>query len=284
LGLCIKGYGDIVTATLSVTPGVSVRSNIPLPQETEKNTAARAALQVLETVEADCGVFLDIEKGIPLGSGIGGSAASAAAGAWAVNVALGHPLDKTELVAAVLEGEAAASGGYHGDNALPALFGGLVLTSPVKPADYRLIALNRSLFIALLLPQITVLTAEARSILPESVPLRTAVENAGDLAFMIHALATGAYERVADYMMRDRLVEPARGAQFPFYEDVRTSAIAAGAWACAITGSGPAMFALAPSEKTAQAVAKAMITAASQASVEAVGKVTTPDLEGVRTL
>ncbi len=285
LGICIEGWGDTVTATRKEGHGITVDSNILLPQEPAKNTASWAAHQVLSAVDAGCGVHLYVEKGIPLGSGIGGSAASAAAAAWATNLMLGQPLDKPDLVNAVLEGEAIASDGVrHGDNVLPALFGGMVLTSPSNPADYRLIPLSRSLHLALLLPDLRVFTADARAILPSHVSLRAATENAGDLAFQIHDFITGNYERVGCYMMRDRLVEPVRSAKLPFYAEARARAVAAGAWGCALTGSGPAMFALAPDECTARAVAVAMVAAAVAAGIAASGFVTASDMEGVRTV
>ena len=272
-----------MTAVMSDAPGITVQSSALLPLDAAKNTAARAGQRVLEAIGADCGVHLDIEKGIALGSGIGGSAASAAAGAWAVNMLLGVPLAKHEMVDAVLEGEALASGGeWHGDNVLPALFGGLVLTSPLDPSDYRPVSLLRPLHIALLLPSLTVLTADARDILPARVPFRVAVENASDLAFMIQTLTTGDYETVGVYMMRDRLVEPARSALLPFFEEARAGAMAAGAWAAAITGSGPAMFALAPDGHVARAAADAMVRATAKHGVAAQGVVTTPDFRGVR--
>ena len=175
LGLCIAGVGDTVTATKTGPHGVTLECNMPLPEKPEKNTAGRAAQWVLQAAEASCGVHLSINKGIPLGSGIGGSAASAAAGAWATNLVLGHPFEKEELVEAVLTGESVASGGArHGDNALPALFGGMVLTSSSDPADYRKIPLSRPLHIALLMPELAILTSGARSMLPPQVPLKAA--------------------------------------------------------------------------------------------------------------
>ena len=247
LGLCFKGPSDTVKATLTNGREVTVSSDVSLPADPMKNTAGRAAKCVLDAAEATCGIHLKIKKGITIGSGIGGSAASAAAGAWATNLALGRPLEKVDLVKAVLEGESVASGGaYHGDNALPSLLGGLVLTSPVCPSDYRQIKLKEPLFITILLPKHPILTAEARSILPDAIPMRTAVENASDLALLLYALSEGDYADAGRYMMRDRIAEPARSTLLPFYEDVRAAAMKAGAWACAITGSGPAMFATAP--------------------------------------
>ncbi|MFB3132987.1 MAG: homoserine kinase, partial [Rhodothermales bacterium] len=123
LGLCLSGLGDVVEAWLTDEPGVQVvigegTVEAPTPTDPAKNTAARAASVVLAQAEVSQGLVLCIRKGIELGSGIGGSAASAAAGAWAANEVLGLPFRKEDLVRAVLEGEAVASGSLHGDNAL----------------------------------------------------------------------------------------------------------------------------------------------------------------------
>src|SRR5690625_6468989 len=93
---------------------------------------------------SDLGLDLEIEKQVPFGSGIGGSAASAVAGAWATNMALGEPFTKEQLVDAVLAGEAVASGSFHGDNVLPALFGGLVMVSSSEPSRYRRVKSGRA--------------------------------------------------------------------------------------------------------------------------------------------
>ena len=285
MGLCIRGLGDIVEARLTDTPGIEVRcaGKCRLPTDPLQNTASRAALMVLKQARATRGMALTIRKGIPLGSGVGGSAASAVAGAWAANLLLGAPFDKAGLVEAVLDGEAAASGGVrHGDNALPALFGGLVLSSPVNPSDYRNIPLARPLPIALLLPRIKILTSEARRMLPSAVPFSSAVENASDLSFLVHAFATGDWDRLGPYMMRDRFVEPVRAGQVPCYEAVREAALSAGAYGCALTGSGPAMFAMAPTRFAAEEALEAMLRAADDAGVDAGGFVTEADGEGVR--
>ena len=65
-------------------------------------------------------------QGLPLGSGMGSSAASAAAGACAVNALFGSPLTKEQLILPGLTSEATVSG-YHADNIAPALLGGFVL-------------------------------------------------------------------------------------------------------------------------------------------------------------
>ena len=287
LGLCLEGLGDVVEAWLTDTPGVQVEIGegtvaAPIPIDPAKNTAARAAVVVLQQAGAGRGLVLRIGKGIPLGSGVGGSAASAVAGAWAANVLLGQPFEKQALVRAVLSGEALASGSEHGDNVLPALFGGLVLTSPTDPAYHRHIALPRALPMAVVLPQIEILTSEARALLPDAVPFRHAIHNAADLAFMLDAFREGDWATVGRHMMNDRLVEPVRAGLVPCYDAVRQAAMEAGAYGCALTGSGPAMFALAETPAGAAHVLAAMQAACQTHGIDAEGLVTEAASEGVR--
>lgn len=66
------------------------------------------------------------QQGLPLGSGMGSSAASAGAGACAVNLLFGNPLSDQQLILAGLVSEASVSG-YHADNIAPAIMGGFTL-------------------------------------------------------------------------------------------------------------------------------------------------------------
>ncbi len=287
LGLCLANVGDYVDAWLTATPGVRVLQGkgaiaADTPADPAKNTAARAASLVLRQADAAQGIVLRIRKGIALGSGIGGSAASAVAGAWAANALLGTPFGKDDLVEAVLAGEAVASGCRHGDNVLPALFGGLVLVSPTDPARYRRLALPRALPLAVVLPGIEILTQQARSLLPAQVPLRDAVGNAADLAFLLDAFRAGDWAAVGRQVMQDRLVEPVRARLVPCYEAIRQAALSAGAHGCALTGSGPAMFAVAETPGEAAQALEAMQNACRHAGLDAGGFTTEAGLEGVR--
>ena len=282
LGLCLAGLGDRVTATRTDAPGVALAGPAHLPTAPEENTAGRAALRVLEASGLDGGLRLEIEKGVPLGSGVGGSAASAVAGAWAANAALGRPFEKEDLVEAVLDGEVAASGSRHGDNVLPALFGGLVLTSPADPAAYRRLALPDPPPLAVVIPHVEVLTRRARAVLPEVVAHKTASTQAAELGFLLTALLDGDWAAAGRHLMRDRLAEPHRAPLVPVYDAVRAAAIDAGAAGCALTGSGPALFALPGAGADADALLEAMLAASRAGAVEAHGWVATVDPEGVR--
>ncbi|GAB5536735.1 MAG: homoserine kinase [Rubricoccaceae bacterium] len=284
LGLCITGLGDHIDARATETPGVTIQSASALPMDPAKNTAGRAALDVLRRADADIGLELTIHKGIPLGSGIGGSAASAVAGAWAANEVLGRPFTKRQLVGSVLEGEHAASNHYHGDNVLPALLGGLVLVSPSDPTDFRQLDLPSPPEIAVVLPHVEVLTREARAVLPATVPHGDASAQAAELAFLLTALRDGDWESAGRHLMRDRLAEPHRTRLVPVYDAVKRAALDAGSWGCALTGSGPAMFALPGASSSAQTVLNAMLEASRAGDVEAEGWIAEMDIEGVRTL
>lgn len=289
LGLCIQGLGDRIEAWRREQPGVALIAanglpGMPVPTDAAANTAAVAAAAVLRQTGARHGVTLHLHKGLPSGSGLGSSAASAVAGAWAANLLLDHPLPREALVEAVLEGEAVASGSRHGDNVLPALLGGLVLVSASDPTCYRRIPLPAPLYIALILPRVAILTRTAREILPRQVSLQDAVHNASALAFLIDAFRAGDWETVGRWMMADRIVEPIRATLVPCYESVRWAALSAGAFGCALTGSGPAMFALARSALHAQQVLSAMREACLESGVEVEGYVTAASFEGVRQL
>ncbi len=284
LGLCLTGLGDRLTAHRTDAPGVTIQAGPSVPTDPDANTAGRAAAQVLREADAQTGVLLQIEKGIPLGSGVGGSAASAVAGAWAVNEILGRPFAKEDLVGAVLEGEVAASGSYHGDNVLPALFGGLVLVSPSDPTAYRRIPLAEPPSLAIVIPHVEVLTRQARAVLPATVPHKTASAQAAELAFLLTALQAGDWAEVGTHLMRDRLAEPHRKALVPVYDAVKEAALEAGAAGCALTGSGPAMFAVPGEGADVQTILDAMVAASRAGAIDAHGWVAEVDTEGVRTL
>ena len=288
VGLCIAGVQDVVEAWYGEGEGRGVEVvqgeggvQVEVPLDPAKNTAAVAAHAVLERAGVDRPITLRLTKGIGIGSGVGSSAASAVAGAWAANVLLGTPFSKEELVEAVLVGEQVASGSLHGDNVLPALFGGLVLVSSSDPADYRQLALPRTLPVALIQPDLHVFTREARAMLPGDVPLQDAVHTASALARMVDAFHAGDWEAVGQLMMQDRLVEPVRAQLVPCYQGVRQNALEAGALGCALTGSGPAMFAIAETEAAAEPVLEAMLRACRDAGIEVSGLVTSADPKGV---
>jgi homoserine kinase len=283
LGMCLAGLGDTVEVWQVPEPGIRITSEPStdsVPNDPEYNTAAAAARVVLNRLAPGTGLEMRIHKGIQPGSGLGSSAASAVAGAWATSVLLGGPPNRASVIGAVLEGERVVSGAPHGDNVLPSLFGGLVLVSPGDPLRWRRLPIGGNVALAVVRPDVTILTREARAMLPNKVPLADAVRNAASLAFLVDAFRAGDMETVGQCIEEDRLVEPVRARLVPSFEAIRRAAKEAGALGCALTGSGPAMFAICIDDTSARRVAQAMHEAAGEGDVRSI--VTHVDPKGAR--
>ncbi len=285
LGIALEGMGDVVEVFKTDEPGVTVHPGGGVwepPTTVNENTAARAVVRILER-HPGCrhGLGLRIVKGIRPGSGLGSSAASASAAALgALTILSGGP--KSEAVDAALEGEAGVSGARHGDNVLPALFGGAVLTFASDPERYRLVTIPCEVHFAVVRPDVRVLTKEARALLPDQVPLRDAVHNASALAFLIDALRSGDLEAFGHAVEQDRLVEPVRARLVPGYDQILGAAREAGALGAALTGSGPAMFAVASDRKAAETICSAMLQATRDVGHGVTGLATSVDVHGAR--
>lgn len=262
LGFAIHRPGDEIIGRFSSTPGLTITKIVgdqgKLPFEPEKNTAGVAALRLMEHLGVDRGIEIEIHKGIPIGSGMGSSACSAVAGALVVNELLDAPLTKQELLPFALAGEAIASGGaIHADNVGPCLLGGMVLVRSNDDQDTICIPVPDQLFAAIVLPELQILTADARNILRREIPLHDTITQLGNLGGMIAGLMQGDFGLIGR-SLKDVLAEPYRKQLIPGFEEVKTAAIEAGALGCSISGAGPAVFALCEGDKAAFAVGIAM--------------------------
>jgi homoserine kinase len=286
-GLCISGIADEVEAERAATDGVKVGCVTGLDEgipTDASNTAAVGAQLVLERSGKGGGLLLKLKKGIRIGSGIGGSAASAVAGAVAANEVLGRPLSKQEVLAAGLEAEQSAAGAIHGDNVIPCTLGGFILTTPGDPSLFQRYEVSEALQVSLLLPAVKVLTEEARTILPELVPLTDAVVTAAAAAHVVGALLAEDWPALGHAIMRDLLVEPERAKLIGFYSAVREAALKAGAYGCALSGSGPAMFAVSDSKDKAGRITHAMLDTLRAVGYDGSGRVVHADNRGVRVM
>ena len=228
-----------------------------LPLETEKNVAGVAILALLNKVDAKCGFEVEIHKNIKPGSGIGSSAASSAGAVFGVNKLLGEPFTLQELVPFAMEGERLASGTAHADNVAPALLGGFTLVRSYAPLDIIKIDAPKELYATVIHPQIEVKTSDSRSVLKQTVSLKQAVTQLGNLGGLISGLHTENYELIGR-SLHDEIVEPYRSILIPEFENVKKAALNAGALGSGISGSGPSIFALSKTKKNAKSVGKAM--------------------------
>jgi len=260
LGFAVDALGDRVTVTRRDAPGVAISAisgtSTELPLEPERNTAGRALMSLHQELGVSFGLDMQIEKGIPLGSGLGGSAASAVAAVVAANALLAQPVGKLELLKFAMQGEAVASGSLHVDNITPSLYGGLVLTVGIEQPRVKSIPVPSGIRAVIVHPHMFLSTKQARAILRRSVDLSDFVWQTANLAGFI----SGCYTNDLDMIrasFEDVVIEPQRQALIPGFADVRRAAMSAGALGCSISGAGPAMFAWAL-EARAAAVRDAM--------------------------
>ena len=214
-----------------------------LPTDPSKNTATVSIQQYLKHLGLSQGFTLTLHKKMPLGSGMGSSAASSVAGVVAANKLLGEPLAESDLLPFAMEGERIACGSAHADNVAPALYGGLVLIRSYDPLDVIRIATPDDLFCTLIHPKIQIRTEDARAIMKRQIALPKAVQQWGNLAGLIAGFLQKDYALIAR-SMQDVIAEPVRSILIPGFNNVRQAALDSGVLGFSISGSGPSMFAL----------------------------------------
>ncbi|HEY2941951.1 MAG TPA: homoserine kinase, partial [Vicinamibacteria bacterium] len=267
-GIAFTGLGDTVRASRTEAPGVRVAavSDERIPTDPLRNTAALGAAAVIKRagLEREAGIELRVEKGLPLAAGMGGSAASAVAGALAAHELLKTRLDRIELLMAAIDAEAIASG-RHADNAAPCLFGGAVIVAGLDPPEVTPVRVHESLGLVFVTPAYEVATAEARKVLPAEVPRADAVGQAARLALLVLGLERGDADLVRRAIW-DRIAEPKRAPLYPGYPQARTAGLEAGALGVAVSGAGPTLVALALREAR-EAVAAALVEGYAKAGI-----------------
>jgi homoserine kinase len=246
LGQAFDALQDVVTAHREPEPGVrlgKVSGRLThLPDTAERNTALAAAKALLDSAGAKFGVRLDIEKGVPLSAGMGGSAASAVAAAVAVNALLDKPCPHEELLLFSLEGERVSSDPPPWDNVMASLLGGLVIAARLEAGQVRRIPAPSGLVSIIAHPDAEIETRAARGILRPSVAMETVVDHSRRLAAFVAGCAADDHELIRAGL-EDVLVEPQRRYLLPALPAVKAAALQAGALGCSFSGSGPSMFA-----------------------------------------
>jgi len=271
LGFPIEGVGDQVTVNRVSKPGVEITSITgtvtTLPLDSNKNTATVGLLQMLKDVNANFGFSVSIEKGIPMSSGMGGSASSSVAAVVAANAVLDQPFPIDKLFHYAMLGEQVASGGLHGDNIAPCLYGGLTLCRSISPADIIKIPAPNGIFCVLVHPDIKVSTAESRAGLRKEVSLKDHVLQTAAFGGLI----AGCFQNDLALIQRsfqDIIIEPQRASQIPGFIEAKAAALKTGAIGCAISGSGPSVFAWARTKSDAVAIQSAMLKAFAQKNMK----------------
>lgn len=272
LGFAIDEPGDVVSLRRTREKNVSVVSITgdggKLPRDPARNTAAVAAAGFLKSIGSPFGVEIALEKRMPLSSGLGSSAASAVAAAFAANLLAGSPVPVRDLLPFTIEAERVACGSAHADNVAPSLLGGFVLIRSYTPLDVVEMPVPAGLACAVAHPHTELRTEDARRVLKKEIRLADAIRQWGNLAALVAALYNGDLGLLGR-SLQDVVAEPARSLLIPGFDAVKAAALGAGALGCSISGSGPSVFALCATTETAARAGKAMAAAFRDAGLAA---------------
>jgi homoserine kinase len=254
---------------VTVDPGPGAPPEL---QDPGLNLVTRAyALTCAELGVSATGVHFLCANNIPIGRGMGSSAAAALSGVLIASALHQAPWDENDVLdrAAALEG--------HRDNVAAALLGGLAICAPGTPAVQM--PVPDELRAVLFIPERPFATAEARKVVPTEFSRADAIFNASRCALLVRALAVGDHAGLG-VAMQDRWHQDARFVLMPGAKALVEAAIDAGAFGAALAGAGPSVIALTPLET--EPIANAMALAALYAGVPGELMVLSPQNYGTR--
>ncbi len=210
------------------------------PLNPEKNTAGLSIMKIMDDKNINEKINIYIEKGVPIGLGLGSSGASSSAAVKAFNELFDLNLNKDEMIYYSMYGEIAAAGSAHPDNVSSGIYGGLTLITSSDPLRVKKIDINYDLKLLLIIPDVSMYnkTRYARSLVPKQIDIRDHVKNSGYLATLIYGFTSGDRDSIR-YGMNDGIVEKARSAMFSYYYDIKEKAIKNNAISVCVSGAGP---------------------------------------------
>lgn len=252
--------------------------------EPEDNVAWVVANHLLrEFVQAKNLVFsidLTLHKYLPVSSGLGSSAASGVASVKAIVELLELDLSERDLVRALELGEQHTCGTAHPDNVVPSFFGGFYFLCPRYDEDgtdgmvYQLRGCERLISVVLKQRNVSITTRDARErvrrymqkqyLSPDIEPselLEFAAMTAAKAADMVRSVLSGDLKRIGWIMSHNEHLEASRGPAIPKFDEIKRAALAAGAFGCSISGSGPSIVAVTDDMDSAQSIRDAMVAA-----------------------
>lgn len=256
-GFAVEAPADEVIVTITETPGVTIKQitgdDGRLPMDPAKNTSSTAVQAFLNEISSSYGAEIVLHKKLPLGSGMGSSAASSVAALVAINQLYDNPYTREQLLPFAMEAERIACGSAHADNVAPALLGGFVLIRSYSPLDVTKIPTPQGLFCTLVHPHMELKTEDSRRVLKSAIPMRDAITQWGNIAGLVVGLMKPDFGLITR-SLQDVIAEPIRSVLIPGFDDIKEIALSNGALGSGISGSGPTIFCLSTSAEIATKV------------------------------
>ena len=180
-------------------------------------------------------IELHIENEIPIGKGLGSSAAALTAGV----VIADRYLDLRWKPLRILDEAARLEG--HPDNVAACVLGSIVASAIDAGGVARTVRLNMptQFGVGVVVPDFMLSTAQARSVLPDCYTRADAIFNVQRAALLVAALATGTTSAFPA-ALEDRFHQPHRAALVPGLDDI-LKLRAPGLLGCALSGAGPSI-------------------------------------------
>ncbi|MCL5787776.1 MAG: homoserine kinase [Candidatus Thermoplasmatota archaeon] len=222
-GICFNNFYDEMTLSVEYDQDIPVKivhDNRDI--EVNKNTAGSVINEIRSLYNIKEKVKVSLIKGIPIGRGLGSSAASAAAAAVAMNEMFGIGMSKTELAFLSGNAEVVSSGSPHWDNASASVFGNCTFNTSIDPFKVSNFKVSSKLFFGIIMPEIIIYrkTFTARSMLPESIPLKTAISMSRNITALMESLKNGDMKILAQ-VMKKAIVDNYRIKMFPYLDELR---------------------------------------------------------------
>lgn len=256
-GFAVEAPADEVIITLKDRSGVVIKEIMGddgrLPLESTRNTAGVAVQAFLKEIESNQGAEIILHKKLPLGSGMGSSAASSVAALIAINHLYNNPFSREQLLPFAMEAERIACGSAHADNVAPSLLGGFVLIRSYAPLDVAKIPTPAGLYCTLVHPHLELKTEDSRRVLKSSIQMKDAITQWGNIAGLVVGLMKPDYGLITR-SLQDVVAEPIRSVLIPGFDTIKAVAVKNGALGCGISGSGPTIFSLSTDYEIAKRV------------------------------
>lgn len=213
----------------------------------EENLIYQAFTKTLKHLDKSVkGISIKVQSDVPFARGLGSSACCIVAGIQGANALFGSPLNKYDIfkIATDMEG--------HPDNVAPAIFGGLCVSFIEDSTPYMMkFVPHKELFFVSIIPNYSLLTQEAREILPNILSYDLATYHMGRCCALAKAIEIK-NTMIIEKASHDLLHEPYRKTQIPEYESIKQDAQQIGISIIFISGSGPSLLAIAFDVEKAQ--------------------------------
>ena len=257
-GLALDAFYDQVKISKKGN-GIKIISSDPIPINPQKNTAGLVAKKMAKKFKIKTGFEIKIKKGVPIGFGMGSSAATAAATAVAFNKLFKLSLNSKSLVEFAGIGELASAGSIHYDNVAAAVLGGFVIVRK-KPFDVIKIDPPKDLVLCVAIPKLRVpakKTMVSRSVIPKKIKLDDSIVNLSNASAIVAGFMKKDSKLIGN-SIKDIIIEPARQHMIPGFDKVKKNALNAGALGVTISGAGPSVIAFTTKSSNSKKISKSM--------------------------